>query len=92
MPRYFFTTEDGDVVRDNSGEELTDQAAARRAAVKLMGSILNDAPEELLADRRWRLVVSTEQDGDLFSLEVNMLTGAAISDWGDPEARTSPTR
>ena len=65
-------------------------AAARRAAVKLMGSILSDTPNDFLEGRRWRMVVATDSQGDLFSLEVSMQTGAAIPNWGNPASRTAP--
>ena len=91
MPRYFFTTEDGEVVRDVNGEELMNEATAKREAVRLMGSILRDHPEDFLEGGRWRMIVSDKPIGDLFTVEVSMKIGASISDWGDPKARTGPS-
>ena len=92
MPRYFFTTEDGQVIRDEDGEELHDEASARREAVRFMGAILKDHPGDFLDQERWRMIVSDEARGDLFTVEVSMETGSGISDWGHPRARSSPSR
>ena len=91
MPRYFFTTENGKVIRDDEGETLQDEALARLEAVKFMGAILKDHPDDFLEHERWRMVVSEKARGDLFTVEVNMRKGQEISDWGNPRSRSGPS-
>ena len=90
MRRYFFTTEDGEVIRDFEGEVLLDETAAKCEAIKMMGSILRDQPNEFLDGGRWRMIVSEKARGDLFTIETMMKIGSEISDWGNPDARTRP--
>ena len=91
MTRYFFTTENGKIIRDEEGEDLEDEASAKLEAVKFMGAILADHPRDFLEHERWRMLVSDKERGDLFSVEVSMQTGAAISNWGNPASRSLPS-
>ena len=90
MPRYFFNSENGEVVCDAGGEVFADEAAARREAVKLIGALLQEHPEEVLQAHRMRLLVADADRGDLFAVEVNMKVGHDISDWGDDDVRSGP--
>ena len=42
MPRYHFHTLNGRLFRDMDGEDLADDAAARRKALMIMGEVLRD--------------------------------------------------
>lgn len=92
MPRYFFNTENGEVVCDAGGEVLPDETAAKREAVKLMGAILRDRPDDFLERNRWRMLVADAERGDLFTVEVSMESGQAISDWGNDASRSSGSK
>lgn len=45
MTRYYFHTSDGSREYDDVGVELADDAAARREAVRFLGSLLQDDPD-----------------------------------------------
>lgn len=90
MPRYFFNSENGEVVCDAGGEVFADEFAARREAVKLIGAMLRDRPDDVFEANRMRLVVAEADKGDLFAVEVSVKLGADISDWGPDDATSGP--
>lgn len=47
MPRYHFHTLNGRLFRDMEGEDLADDAAARRKALMIMGEVLRDGGIDL---------------------------------------------
>lgn len=69
MPRYHFDIKDRPPRPDHDGSELADDAAAREAAVRLIGAYMIENPEPLLlwgevgihvrrSDRRTVFVIS----------------------------------
>lgn len=59
MPRYFFDTDDGDHVhQDTTGHELPDAAAARTAAL----DSLPDMARDKMPDGDRRTIVATARD------------------------------
>lgn len=69
VPRYFFHTQNGQVVRDRTGTELPDLAAARSEAVRAAGEMLRDSADEFWRTGGWSLSVSDEQGLELFRLD-----------------------
>ena len=61
MPRYFFHLENGELVSDDDGEQLMDDAAARRAGVRALAELLLARQEKLHDDAS--LVVQIDRDG-----------------------------
>lgn len=59
MPRYFFETNDGDVIcRDDEGQDLPDAEAARKAALEA----LPDMARDRIPDGDHRVFVTTVRD------------------------------
>ena len=86
MPRYFFHSEDGFLVHDDSGTDLADQAAARIEAVRLCGCLLTERPQTLWESTRLRHLVTDSAGMILFTIEVSTAVGATVIPW----RRTSP--
>ena len=57
MPHYFFDTGDGDLDRDSDGVELIDDEAARLEAIRYLGAVLCDRPDELPREGIFRVTV-----------------------------------
>ena len=58
MAQFFFHTEDGRSVSDDEGTDLETLADARVEAVRVLGDILRESPEEVLATGQLRLTVT----------------------------------
>ncbi len=65
MPRYFFDIENGRPHRDEEGEELQDDQAAWRAAVR----VTRDIEDVLAPGGSWRLTVRS-REAPIFTIEV----------------------
>lgn len=57
MPRYFFHTENGEPIRDESGHELPNADAARSEAVATMGEMLRDRARDFWITGRFQVTV-----------------------------------
>jgi hypothetical protein len=68
MPRYFFSTADGERDKDDEGSELPDLSAARVAAIKYAGAIMEHEPAVLWDGRDFRVEVTDEHDMLLFTI------------------------
>ena len=68
MPRYFFHTQNGDVVRDDQGEELHGVEAAREEAVAVLGEILRYRGAAFWATRRFSVVVTDDAGRTVVSI------------------------
>lgn len=62
MPRYFFHTQDGQFIRDEVGEVLAGDGAARAAALTILGEILRYRGEEFWESECFTVIV-TDEDG-----------------------------
>ncbi len=82
MPRYFFNTRDGHCVRDDAGEILADDAAARREGLAVMGEILRYQDESFWKTGEFSVTVLDES-----SRHVVTLTTRATRD-DTPETQT----
>jgi len=80
MPRYFFHVLDGTSDIDEMGHDMTDDAAARREAVRYCGSLLIDDPDLLLRDKYLRVHVANDVGALRFSIVMMAL---------DPDLSTS---
>lgn len=72
MPRYFFHTEDGQCIRDDEGEILADDHAARGVALAVLGEILRYRGDEFWKTGRFA-VIATGEGGRV----VTVLTASA---------------
>ena len=69
MPVYYFHIRNGlGFTRDEEGQELADQAAARDVALRSVRSLIAAEAEEGRIDLRGRLEVTYRQDEPLFHL------------------------
>jgi hypothetical protein len=78
MPRFFFHLEDGRSVPDAEGHLLPDLAAARDAAVRMLGQILVDDPLGFVVGGDWRLVVTDEAGVPLFTVSAAIADAAPL--------------
>lgn len=77
MPTYFFHTQNGMRVVDDTGTELANDAAAHREAIKLAGAILHDEPQLLRRGREFRTEVVDEAGVALFTVIATIVPNAA---------------
>ena len=61
MARYFFDTDDGRPLRDETGVELASFALARREAMEAAGRMIIDSADEIEDDKTWQLFVRDEE-------------------------------
>jgi hypothetical protein len=77
MAQFFFHTENGRSVRDDDGIELESFPAARVEAVRVLGDILRENPEEVLATGQLRLTVTDKAGLIFFALDLVATDAAA---------------
>ena len=77
MARYFFHSEDGHRIPDEEGTELPTLAAARIEAVRVLGDLLKEDPEHLLATGGMRLTVTDDVGLIYFALDLSATDAAA---------------
>jgi hypothetical protein len=77
MAQFFFHTADGQQVNDDEGTELATLAAARVEAVRVLGDILRENPEEVLATGQFRLTVTDATGLIYFALDLAATDAAA---------------
>jgi len=70
MPRYYFHTRDGHVVRDEEGVLLEDAAAARRQGLAVMGEILRYQDESFWRTGEFAVQVVDEDRNSVVTLMV----------------------
>lgn len=70
MPRYYFTTSNGRCVPDEEGSELPNQGVARVEAIKLVGELLQNFPEQFWETGAFTLTVENGDRVTLFTLAV----------------------
>lgn len=58
--RYYFHTENGEVVHDAEGLELADDVAARREGVSFFAEMLRDRAEVFWMEGRFRVTIIDE--------------------------------
>jgi hypothetical protein len=79
VPRYFFHTQDGVTVPDESGVELADVQEARLEAASLVGQMLRDDRAEFWRSEALSLSV-TDPDGlTLFTILVSAVVSPAVN-------------
>ena len=78
MPRYFFDTGYGPLLRDDDGVVLVDVDAAWEQATQTTGHILRDLDGAFERDREWRMEVSDGQRRKLFTLHIST---TVFKDW-----------
>jgi hypothetical protein len=81
MPRYFFSTGGGEREVDEEGLDLRDHAAARVAAIKHAGTIMENEPDVLWDGRDFRVEVADDRGLLLFTiiaLAVNAPAGGDV--------------
>ncbi len=77
MTQFFFHTEDGRVVSDDEGTALATLADARVEAVRVLGDILRENPDEILATGALRLTVTNAAGLIYFALDLSATDAAA---------------
>ena len=68
MPRYHFSSVDGQRDPDPEGTELADLAAARQLAVQYAGEVLQSDPAIVWHNGQWRVEVTDDEGVLLFTL------------------------
>ena len=81
MPVYRFHLEGEDPALDATQVTLSDDDAARHAAIVLVGGMMRDGDVDLLPDGCFRMTVSTAEDRLVASLDVSLslVSGASVS-------------
>jgi hypothetical protein len=77
MAKFFFHTEGGRSINDEEGAELETVAAARVEGVRVLGDILRESPEEVLATGHLRLTVTDAAGLVYFALDLSATDAAA---------------
>jgi hypothetical protein len=77
MARFFFHTEDGQPIPDDEGTELGTLAEARVEAVRVLGDLLRETPDEVLATGALRLTVTDAAGLIYFALDLSATDAAA---------------
>ena len=68
MPRYFFRLSNGEVVRDEDGEELADNNAACAAALEVFAETIPSKREALVQGGDYEVMVTDAADGQIYSI------------------------
>jgi hypothetical protein len=68
MPRYFFHVSRHDSRPDNDGSYLPDIHAAKAAALRLCGELIQEIDESFWTGPQWELRVTNDQQTLLFTL------------------------
>jgi len=77
MARYYFHSEDGRNYPDEEGTELPSLEAARIEAVRVLGDILKEDPDEVLSNGALRVTVTDDAGLIYFALDVSATDAAA---------------
>jgi len=77
MAKFFFHTENGRSFPDNEGTELETLADARMEAVRVLGDVLRETPDEVLATGMLRLTVTDAAGLIYFALDLSATDAAA---------------
>lgn len=77
MAQFFFHTEDGRSISDEEGIELENLADARVEAVRVLGDILRESPDEVLSTGQLRLTVTDAAGLIYFALDLSATDAAA---------------
>ncbi len=68
MPRYFFRLSNGDVLRDEDGEDLDDANAACAAALEVFAETIPSKRGALMAGGDYEVMVTDADDGQVYSI------------------------
>ncbi|WP_428149933.1 DUF6894 family protein [Brevundimonas sp.] len=68
MPRYFFRLSNGDVVRDEDGEELADNDAACAVALEVFAETIPSKRDALMGGGDYEVMVTDADDGQVYSV------------------------
>ena len=92
MPRYHFNVHDGRDVPDVDGTELPDLVFARREAIRMAGSLLEEGARDILPDSEWGMEVTDGTGLILFQLDFNVHQSPAVQGSGKVQlcATSSP--
>ena len=71
MPRYYFHLQDGTLEIDDQGTELLDFNAAKIEAVRLLGAVIKDQPDEFWSSSSLKMMVTDEASVLLFALDLS---------------------
>jgi hypothetical protein len=77
MAHFFFHTEDGRAIADDEGLDLATLDDARIEAVRVLGDILRENPQELLSTGALRLTVTDGSGLVYFALDLSATDAAA---------------
>jgi len=74
MKHYYFNIEDGERIRDATGEDLSGPEEARLAAIRIMSEILNGHVSDLLPEGRLEVKVLDAAKKQIFSVVASTAT------------------
>lgn len=72
MPRYFFDTENGQTIRDNSGLVLDSPQAARLEALAVLGEILRYRGPDFFRTGAFSVIVTDDRRSELIRLTASV--------------------
>ena len=68
MPRYFFRLRNGEVIRDEDGEELADNDAACAAALEVFAETIPSRRDLLMGGGDYEVMVTNADNGQVYSV------------------------
>lgn len=68
MPRYFFRLRDGEVIRDEEGEELVDHAAACEVAIEVFAETVPSKRGVLMEGGDYEVMVTDADNIQIYSI------------------------
>ncbi len=68
MPRYFFRLRNGEVIRDEDGEELADNDAACAVALQVFAETIPSRRESLMGGGDYEVMVTNADNGQVYSV------------------------
>lgn len=68
MPRYFFRLENGDVIKDDEGEDLVDNDAACAAAIEVFAETVASKLETLMRGGDYQVMVTDADSEKVYSI------------------------
>lgn len=68
MPRYFFSTANGHRIKDDEGDILANDTAARHMAIEILSEVLPSQREHLGEGGRYSVIVADDQANPLYEI------------------------
>jgi hypothetical protein len=78
MPRFHFHTKDGIEHHDRQGTELSDLAAAKHAAFRILHELMPSIEAEFWDDQTFQIIVTDDDGSTLFTVDLSAAFSPAL--------------